>query len=482
MLTPTPTEILALAPQIVLAVTAGVLLLLEAFVPRFRLALSETTLVAIGAAMALRLSGPLPGPCWAGAIRVDGVTSFVDVFILTAAFLAAWVAGPFLQRVDAQRGEFYALLLLSSAGAMLMASADDLLIVLIGLELLSMPLYVLNAFLRSTAVSLESGLKYFVVGSFASAFAVYGIALLYGATGSTSISAVGRAVADLGALEPLAAIGLAALLAGLAFKLAVVPFHAWAPDVYQGGPSPVVAFLSVAPKAAVLVVVVRVVNDLDLATSSSAWLTTGATAAVASQTLGNVVAIVQRDIKRMLAYSGIAHMGYALIGVVSGGLDGASAVLTYLGAYTVMNAGAFVVICVLSEDEGQSHFVSELAGQGWRRPLLGLALTVFMVSLAGIPPTVGFTAKFMIFRSAVNSGLVWLAVVGVLNSLIAAFYYLRVVFTLYMKPEPTRAPSFPTSFTITAAAVIVAVVSILMGLYPTSFLAAAQVAASNLVR
>ncbi len=474
---PTHSDLVALAPELILILAAGVLLLVEAFLPRIRHAASGLALVSVAGAAWARLALPLPGAVWSGMLRVDRVTAFVDLYILVALFLSIWMAVGFLRRNGLDRAEFHALLLLAATGAMVMAASVNLLTIFLGLELLSMPLYVLNAYLRRVDVSLEAGLKYFVVGAFASGFLAYGAALLYGVAGSTDLAMLAQSVAREGRMTPLLAVGLAMFFGGLLFKLALFPFHGWAPDVYQGSPTPVTAFLSVVPKGAALVVLLRLVISMDLLHLTSRWLWAAALVAVASQFLGNIVAIVQRDIKRMLGYSGIAHMGYAMVGVIVGGSEGAGAVLVYLAAYTFMNMGAFAVIALLSESEREPHLIGDLAGQGWRRPIPALALTVCMFSLAGIPPFVGFTGKFLVFKSAVDAGLVWLAVIGVLNSLISAFYYLRVVYTLYMRPLPRREPAFPAGFSIGAAAATAAVAVVLVGMFPAPLIRAAEAAA-----
>jgi NADH-quinone oxidoreductase subunit N len=407
-------------------------------------------------------------------LQIDQAAAFVDLYILAAALLTIWMAAPYLARNGIDRGEFYALLLLSVIGAMVMASSVDALTLFLGLELLSIPLYVLNAFLRKVPISVEAGLKYFIVGAFASGFVVYGIALLYGATGSMNLMEIGRTVAAQGSLSPLTATGLAMIVGGLCFKLALFPFHGWAPDVYQGGPTPVTAFLSVVPKGAALIALMRIVAGMELFQISDRWVLVGGIIAVASQLLGNIVAIVQRDIKRMLAYSGIAHMGYAMVAIVAGGEDGGSAVLVYLAAYTLMNVGAFAAVAHMSERENEPHFISALAGQGWRRPVVSLALAVCLFSLAGIPPMVGFTGKFLVFRAAINHGLILLAVLGVINSFISAFYYLRVVYVMYMEPLPKREPAFPRSIMISAVAAVTALAVVVVGLYPTPLLRAAD--------
>lgn len=482
MFTPSHADLVAIAPEIILTIAAGLLLVLEAFLPRIRRFMSELTIVAVIAAMWARMSLPLPGEVWAGMLRIDETAAFVDLYMLAALLLAVWMAGPFLRRSDYEFGEFYSLLLLATVGAMVMASSQNLLPVFLGLELLSIPLYVLNAFLRHHQVSVEAGLKYFIVGAFASAFVVYGMALLYGATASTDLATIGSLVVSEASLNPLVAVGLAMVVGGLAFKLALVPCHAWAPDVYQGSPTPVTAFLAVVPKGAALIVLLRLVEEMDLPNLSPAGVMAAGAVAVVSQTLGNIVAIVQRDIKRMLAYSGIAHMGYAVVALTVAGVDGGAAVLVYLAAYTLMNMGAFASIAMLSEREDRPHLISDLCGQGYKRPIAALALTTCLLSLAGVPPFVGFTAKFVVFRAAVNEGFVWLAVIGVVNSLISAFYYLRVVYSMYMQPLPRREPVFRFSLPMAAVASIAALGVLLLGVYPTPLLDAAYTAILGLVR
>ena len=482
MLTPSTTDLFAVAPEIILAVAAGLILIVEAFMPPLRRYLSEFTLVAVGGAAWARLSLPLPGSVWSDTLHIDGLASFVDIYILAAVFWTVWMAGPFLRRVKADHGEFYSLLLLAAVGAMVMAASVNLLTIFLGLELLSIPLYVLNAFLRRTGISLEAGLKYFVVGAFASAVLVYGMALLYGASASMNLAAVaGRVLAD-GGLNPLTAVGVAMVVGGLAFKLALVPCHGWAPDVYQGSPTPVTAFLSVVPKGAALIVLLRLADGMNLLSLSPKWVMALSILAVASQVLGNTVAIVQRDVKRMLAYSGIAHMGYALVAVLVAGADGGAAVLVYIAAYTLMNMGAFAAIAMMSEREDRPHLIDDLKGQGYNRPMAALTLTVCLFSLAGLPPFIGFTAKFMVFRAAVNHGFVWLAVIGVANSLLSAFYYLRVIYALYMESLPEREPKLEPSLPIAAAATLAALGVLVYGAYPGPILDAAASAILDLVR
>jgi NADH-quinone oxidoreductase subunit N len=478
-----PTDLAVIYPELLLVLVGGALVLADAFWPALRPRFGSLAGLAALVALVLRWTGPLPGSAWSGALAIDALARYVDSYILIAVVLVAGISAPYLARTGARYGEFYGLLLWGAVGAMTMAKADHLLVVFVGLELLSISLYVLNAFHRESGISLEAGWKYLVVGAFASALLLFGIALLYGATGTFSLRVAAAAVAKAPLTgNSLVLMGLALMVAGVGFKLALVPFHAWAPDVYQGSPTPVTAFLSVVPKGAMLVVLARLVAFVDPQVITHRWLPLLAAIAVASQTLGNLVAIAQRDIKRLLAYSGIAHMGYALVGLVAFGLDGVTGVLVYLAAYTFMNIAAFAVVSALSENEEEPHLITDLAGQGWRRPMLAFVLAVSMFSLAGLPPTVGFVAKFLVFRAAVNQSLVWLAVVGVLNSLVSVFFYFRVVYYLYMKPVPSRTPSFSEPWPVKVVAAVCTLGMVGLGVFPGWLLSAAEQAARNLVR
>lgn len=478
----TALDLYAIAPELVLVIVGSVLVLADAFAPSWRPRLVWLAVLGTLGALAARWTLPLPGPVFSAALRVDELGRFVDTYVLAALLLVLVMAEAYLARTAARYGELHALLLWAATGAMVMAKADHLLPVFLGLELLSVCLYVLNAFHRDSLVSLESGFKYLVVGAFASGLLLFGIALLYGATGTFSL----RTIATLATLRPpadnpLLLAGLALTLAGLGFKLAIVPFHAWAPDVYQGAPTPVTAFLSVVPKGAALVVLARVGAALVPHTLPSRWIALLAILAVASQALGNLVAIAQRDIKRMLAYSGIAHMGYALVGLAAFGEEGLAGVLVYLAAYTFMNLAAFGVVSAFSESEEEPHRLADLAGQGWKRPFLSFTLAMAMFSLAGIPPTVGFVAKFLVFKAAVASHLVWLAVAGVLNSLVSVFFYFRVVFTLYMRPLPGREPAFAEPWPTRLATGLCTLAMLGLGLAPGWLVHTAELAVRTLL-
>jgi len=315
----------------------------------------------------------------------------------------------------------------------------DLLVVFIGLETLSLSFYVLASFFRTIHASSEAGLKYFLTGAFASAFTVYGIAILFGKSGSVRIAALARP--DL-ATDPLVLFGLLLILVGFGFKMSLAPFHAWAPDVYQGMPTPAVAYLSVAPKGASVIVLYRVLAATFEAGMPDKFRTAIAALAILSMSLGNVVALAQRDIKRLLAYSGIAHMGYVTIALAVFGRDALAAVIVYFFAYVVSNAGAFAAVAALYQDETKPHPVGLLAGEGRRSPFASAVLALCLFSLAGIPATAGFIGKFFVFKAAIEQGLYALAVIGVLNSLVSIGYYLKVVYVLYMRdPVEETAPA-----------------------------------------
>lgn len=469
----------SVVPELTLVLLGGLLVLLDAFAPRLRPSMAWVSLAAVLGALVGRWLAPLAGEVWAKALVVDPLGRFVDTYVLVAAALALLMADPYLKRTQARYGEFFGLLLWAAVGAMTMAKANHLLVVFVGLELLSIALYALNAFHRDSLLSLEAGWKYLVVGAFSSAVFLFGAALLYGATGTLSLPELLQRPLS----QPfLAVAGVALVASALAFKLALFPFHAWAPDVYQGAPTPVTAFLSVVPKGAALVVLARVVAFAAPQSLSPSWSAALAALAVGSMVLGNLAAIAQRDIKRMLAYSGIAHMGYALVGVVAFGPEGLGAVLVYLAAYTFMNMAAFAAVSAFSENEEEPHLITDLAGQGWERPVIAFALTVAMFALAGIPPTLGFLGKFLAFRAAVHQNLVWLAVVGVLASLVSVFYYVRVVYYLYMKPLPKRRPAFSQPWPVRLLGIVSLVGMVLLGIFPRPLVELAQAAASFLVR
>ncbi len=389
-----------------------------------------------------------------GMFIADAFTGFLNMVILVATLIAILMSWDYLNRADIHRGEYYILALISSAGAMFMVAANDLIVIFVALELLSIPLYILAAF-RSikndgselSLKSEESGMKYFILGAFSSAFLIFGAALVYGATGETNIpqifSIVGTIAGGTSAATFYLLIGVALLIVGLGFKVAVVPFHMWTPDVYEGAPTPVTAFMSVTAKvggfAALLRVLVTGLSILVLAEGGAAvWQATATIIAILTLVLGNFVAISQRNLKRMLAYSSIAHAGYIMVAVSAAGTaevnDAATqSALIYMMAYMFTNLGAFAVVMAIEREDGSGGEIDDITGLAKTRPLMAMAMTVFMLSLTGVPLTAGFVGKFMIFASALQAGLFGLAVIGVLTSVVSAFYYVRVIVNMYLR-------------------------------------------------
>lgn len=384
-------------------------------------------------------AGAADGVSFAGMYVRDALTRVGQVVALAATGLGVLVAPEYLRRYNLDRGEYYMLVLTAGAGAMLMAASRDLLMLFLALETLSIPLYVLAAWARGSARSQEAGMKYFLLGAFASAFFLYGIALLYGETGTTRLPDLGAALAQQPAgISSAAGVGL--LTIGLGFKAALVPFHAWAPDVYEGAPLPAVAFMSVIAKIGAFVALLRVF-PLALGALADQWTLVLGVLAALTMIVGNLAALAQSSYKRMLAYSSIAHAGYLLVGVATATPAAASAVMTYLAIYAAMGTGAFAVAVALERSGGEADRIEDYAGLAGRAPLLAAAGALFMISLAGLPPTGGFVAKLGIFAAAVETGSVGglaLALIGVLTSVVSVYYYMRVAYVMYAG-EPASA-------------------------------------------
>ncbi|HKJ37312.1 MAG TPA: NADH-quinone oxidoreductase subunit N [Anaerolineales bacterium] len=447
-MTLTPTDYEVLTPYILLTVWACILLLVDLFIPKERKGITAA-LSALGLAVTLGFTLAQIGRQEVGfsnMVVLDGFSTFVNALILVSGLLGVSLAYGYVKRMGIERGEYYTLLLFSVTGMMLMAQAADLIIVFLALELLSIPLYVLAAFARPKADSEEAGMKYFLLGAFSTGFVVYGIALIFGATQSTNLFAIVESASN-GTSGLLLTIGAALVLVGFGFKVAAVPFHMWTPDVYQGAPTAVTAFMSSGAKIAGFAALMRVFAT---AFPSLATDMTDILWALAALTMivGNLVAISQTDIKRLLAYSSIAHAGYILMAFVPYGnpdqeiaSTAIAAGLFYLVAYAVTNFGAWGVVIALEKKEGKGLAIEDYAGLGKKYPALAAAMTVFILSFIGFPPTLGMVGKFYLFRSVIDGGFIWLAIIGVLTSLVSAFYYLRVVVTMYMKdgdPETER--------------------------------------------
>jgi NADH-quinone oxidoreductase subunit N len=456
-----------LLPLIFLTVWACVLLLVDLFIPKGRKGWTAL-LAAVGLAAALGLTlahAGQEGIAFSGMVVLDGFSSFLDVLFLASGLLGIALAYGYLRRMGIERGEYYSLLLFSVTGMMLMAQAADLIVIFLALELLSIPLYVLSAFARPRLDSEEAGLKYFLLGAFSTGFVVYGIALVFGATGTTELTGIVSAVAGSGSIPavslPLLGVGAALILVGFGFKVAAVPFHMWTPDVYQGAPTPVTSFMAVGAKAAGFAALLRIfVTALPALEVDLAPVLWGL--AALTMLVGNLLAISQTNIKRMLAYSSIAHAGYILMALAAYGKpqvagDAVASALFYLVTYALTSFGTWAVVIALEKAEGKGLEIADYAGLGRKRPLLAAAMTVFMLSLIGMPPTLGLVGKFYLFRTAIQGGYIGLAIIGVLTSLISAYYYLRVVVMMYMRegePESAREPWLDLTWGMTALATV----------------------------
>lgn len=438
-----------LMPQFVIFVTAIVLSLGDAFLPK-RMQFSWLTAISligygIGAVLLFNQRGK-DDSTFHGLFRADGLTVFLSLVILVSAILTVLVSANYIEDLEGKMplGEYYTLLSFSVLGALLTASAGDLVMIFVGIELSSLAVYILTAFARRRETSLEGALKYFLLGIFASAIFLYGMAWVYGSTASTGLDEIAvnlqAFIAGQDGLDASLALGLMLIIVGLGFKMAAVPFHFWTPDAYDGAPTPVTAFMSVVPKAAAFAAAIRLLVQ-GMAPLRDDWVTLLAILAVITMVFGNIVAISQRNVKRMLAYSSIAHTGYILAGLaayrVSDTFTGSesdnqavSSVLYYLLAYTFMNIGAFAVVAWI-QHRGRGIMLEDFNGLGARHPLPAAAMAVFLVSLMGIPPTIGFYAKYYVIVALLNSDLLWLAIAIVVMSAISAFFYLRVVAAMY---------------------------------------------------
>jgi NADH-quinone oxidoreductase subunit N len=413
-------------------------------------------------------------------VLLDNYALFFDVVICYAAALVIMLSMDYLARTGGESGEYYALVLFATAGMMLLASAGDLIVVFLSLELMSLSLYVLAGLFKTRLTSGEASMKYFLLGAFASSFLLYGIALIYGATGSTNLDRIAAAAAARSA-DPLVVIGLGLMLVGFGFKISSVPFHMWAPDVYEGAPTTITVLIATGSKAAAFAALIRVLV-VALRSAQADWSALLWGVAALTMTIGNVVALAQSNLKRMLAYSSIAHVGYMLMGLVAGGPQGAGAILFYLLAYTFTTVGAFGVIGLCARAGEEAVDVGDYSGLGRRHPVLAATLALFLLSLVGIPPLAGFVSKFYLFGSAVRAGYIWLTVIAVLNSAVAAYYYLRVIVYMYMR-EPDGEPVSVASSLAGGLTLTIALVGIvLLGLVPAPFADLAQAAVAPLLR
>jgi NADH-quinone oxidoreductase subunit N len=415
----------------------------------------------------------LGGPAYHKFATGDNFALFFEILFATLGILTVALSHSYLKKRGLLEAEFHILIMAAVIGMMVLASATSLVTVFLGLELLSIALYIVCGFVRTDSRSQEAGAKYLLVGGFASAFVLYGMALIYGGAGTTVIPEIATRLTA--SSNPLLLLGIVLMGVGFAFKVSAAPFHMWTPDVYQGAPIPVTAFMSVGTKAAAFAMIVRVFAG-GLPHLAPEWQVLLAFVAATSMVVGNVMAIAQTSLKRLLAYSGVAQAGYILIGVIAGGDAGLSAVNYYLFVYLFMNFGAFAVITLLAGPDGDRDGFSDLEGLGRRNPVLGVLMTIFMLSLAGFPPTVGFFGKLFLFTAGVSAGYTWLVVLAVLMSVVSVFYYVRVLIPVWS--PSSRTDRVTSSITTTSVVALSGVASILLGVYPTTLLLVGQLAAN----
>jgi NADH-quinone oxidoreductase subunit N len=456
--------------------------------PKWPVVIVAVATTIVGICGSLGLLSSETQTLFGGMMIADGFSNFFNVLFLASAGLTILASVRYLDREKLQHPEYYILVLLSALGMMLMASAVDLIVIFIALELMSLAVYVLVGFRRADRRSNEAAMKYFILGSAASAVLLYGGALLYGATGTTNVRTVLSFIqAHPEGMTPLFALGAWLVIIGFLFKVASVPFHMWMPDVYEGAPAPVTGFMTTGLKAAAFATFVRVFISLGYGKSLSSvlqnhihdilWIS-----AVLTMLIGNVVALTQTNLKRMLAYSSIAHSGYLLVGLIAGSASdqGYAPVVMYLVAYAAMNLGAFVVLTMLAAREDHGLNLHDMAGLSRRHPMLALSLAIFLLSMAGIPPTAGFAAKYLLFYSAVQAGEVVLVILSVLCSAISVYYYLRVIVRMYMHDPVGSPPATQSSVWAAVAVGLMVAVTLQVGVLPGRMVAAAKKAVTGL--
>ncbi len=474
------TDLLALLPELIIVVTACLVIALDPVTPASRrdlLAWLSLGSLALCLGLTMGQIGVLNVrvSAFSDLVVVDAYARFWKVLLYGVTGLTILLSLPYLKAERIHLGEYYGFILLSLSGMMVMVSGADLLTIYLGTELMSLSLYVMTGLNRSKPRSLEAAAKYFVLGAFSSGILLYGISLLYGMAGSTKLASIATAIGTHGANDPLLLIAVILVAVGFSFKLAAVPFHMWTPDVYEGAPTSVTAFMAVAAKAASFAAFMRVFVE-GLGGLKADWSLLFLLIALVTLVLGNLVAIVQTNIKRMLAYSSIAHAGYALIGFVaagratgaSGGTPGLASVMIYLALYAFMTLGAFAVLGMLRKGGIEGEEIEDFTGLAKRQPLAAFLMLLFMASLAGIPPTAGFIGKFYVFMAAVEAGLAWLAAIALIFAAVSAYYYMRVVMVMYMRePDPSSiAPRLVTSPTLSFVLAFAVAGVILFGLFP----------------
>lgn len=466
-------------PEIFLSVLAMALLLINVFAPA-----GQKSYLAYISFIGIVVAAVLVGAGWGqhiesfgGSVVLDNFATFFKMTFLVAAGLTVLITDKYMEREECNHGELYSLILFAVVGMMLMASGTDLMTIFLGLEVMSVTLYVLAGFNRANKKSNEAGLKYFMLGAFSTGFMLYGMALIYGATGTTRLYKIAEVVGQmtLPSTNIMLVAGMLLMMTGFAFKIAAAPFHMWTPDVYEGAPTPMTAFMSAGPKAAGFAALLRLflvaLPTLQVEWSQVLWVL-----AVLTMTVGNITALRQDNIKRVLAYSSIAHAGYALVGFAAANGTGTAGILFYMLSYSFMNIGAFAIIILVSKKGETNGNVSDYAGLGFKRPLLALVMTIFLFSLAGVPPAAGFIGKFYLFSGAIQEGYIWLAVIGVLNSAASVYYYLRIMVYMYFKESTEDFEWVKVTAPVALALVIAVAGTLILGIVPSVVLEYAQMA------
>ena len=467
---PTGAEYFRFLPETILSIAGVLIMFLEAVFTREdqkRIFPAFSIVALVAALLASIAAAGDPGSAFSNMLVIDGFGSFFRVLVLGIGILAVLTSSEYLDRERHNGGEYYALILFSIVGQCVMVTANELIMIFLGLEISSIASYILAGYFRDDPRNNESALKYFLLGSFATAFLLYGVAWIYGLTGHTNLEQIRTALMAAGG-PPMVLVGASAALifVGMAFKISAAPFQIWAPDVYQGAPAPVSAFLSVGPKAAAFAILLRVFMTA-FGSVGTRWEPIFGACALATMFVGNLAALQQTNIKRMLAYSSIAHAGYVLVAVTAHSANGSSAAMFYLAAYAFTNIGAFAVVTYFARKGEEFVKIDQMAGLGLRQPALAALLTVFLLSLIGVPLTGGFFGKFYIFKAALDSNLIWLTILGLLNSAIAAYYYLRILVVMYMKDPAGPVNDLPPAgLSMQIALAATALGTLVLGIFP----------------
>jgi NADH-quinone oxidoreductase subunit N len=480
---PQAADYVRILPELVLSIFGILVMILDPLVDEEKTQKTLGLIAFVGSVAALISTwfmAQSPGLAFSNIVRVDSFSVFFTFLVIAIAAVVILSSFEYMAVQRIRAGEYYALILFGVVGMALMASAVELVMIFIGLEISSISTYILAGFRRNEASSSESSLKYFLLGSFATAFFLYGVALMFGATGSTNIDVISQKLQS-GPVEVLVYVAMAMMFVGLGFKVAIAPFHIWTPDVYEGAPAPVVGFMSTAPKAAAFAVLLRVVFAINA--PGRFWFLW--VAAALSMTLGNVGALVQTNVKRLLAYSSIAHAGYLLVAFAmtnpDNSLTGISAAMFYTASYAAMNVGAFAVVSHFASAGERYVTLEDYEGLGRSSPLLAATLTIFLLSLIGIPMTGGFFAKFYVFSAALRANLVWLTLIGVANSAVGAYYYLRIIVVMYMREARKEVPVARISFGLAVALSVCTFATLYLGILPDRVLQVTQHSAADLL-